>query len=56
MNAVIIQIGYNLIFGLYCSFVFARRKAIVATMIIHGYANFMGYPQYMEIFRDNYED
>lgn len=46
-NAVIIQICYNLLFGLYCSYVFTRRQAVVATMIIHGYANFMGYPHYL---------
>lgn len=46
-NAVLIQCGYNLVFGTYSAYIFVRRQSVVATMIVHGYANFMGYPHYL---------
>ena len=41
-----IQSIYNLIFGLYISHIFSRQKALISSLVLQVYANFLGYPEY----------
>ena len=48
---------YNILFGLYVSHMFSKNKDLIASIVIQVYANFMGYPEYFEIFKGNtYDD
>lgn len=43
-KTVAIQIGYNLVFGLYVSHIFAKSSTLISSLVLQVYANFMGYP------------
>ena len=47
----VIQVIYNLVFGMYVSHVFSKTLTLISAMVLHVYANFMGYPEYFEIFK-----
>lgn len=44
------------LFGAYCSHIFVKRRALVSSVVVHIYGNFMGYPEYLEIFKGHLED
>jgi hypothetical protein len=52
----VIQATYNLIFGLYISHIFARQRALISSLALQVYANFLGYPEYFEILKGNVND
>jgi hypothetical protein len=56
LYAAIIQCVYTAIFGTYCAHIFVKRKALVSSVVVHIYGNFMGYPEYFEIFKGHLED
>ena len=51
-----IQAVYNLIFGLYISHIFTRQRALISSLVLQVYANFLGYPEYFEILKGNLSD
>ena len=56
MGEAAIQSVYNLIFGLYISHIFARQQALISSLVLQVYANFLGYPEYFEVLQGNLED
>ena len=36
---------------MYVSHVFSKTLTLISSIVIHVYANFMGYPEYFEIFK-----
>lgn len=55
-KAIAIQIGYNLVFGLYISHIFSRSSTLISSLVLQVYANFMGYPEYFEVLKGNMHD
>jgi hypothetical protein len=53
---VVIQAIYNFVFGLYISHIFSRQQALISSLVLQVYANFLGYPEYFEILKGNIED
>jgi hypothetical protein len=47
---------YNIIFGLYVSHIFARSQALISSLTIQTYANFLGFPEYFEILKGDSAD
>ena len=45
-KTIIIQMGYNLVFGLYVSHIFAKSSTLISSLVLQVYGNFMGYPEY----------
>eukprot|EP00095_Tigriopus_kingsejongensis_P000899 snap_masked-scaffold186_size273091-processed-gene-0.0 protein:Tk00899 transcript:snap_masked-scaffold186_size273091-processed-gene-0.0-mRNA-1 annotation:"caax prenyl protease 2" len=45
----IFQIHYTTIFGMYSAFLFVRTGHIAAPVIVHGFCNFMGFPDFGEM-------
>lgn len=45
-KTIMIQMGYNLVFGLYVSHIFAKSSTLISSLVLQVYANFMGYPEY----------
>lgn len=56
LKTVGIQVGYNLVFGLYISHIFSRSSTLISTLVLQVYANFMGYPEYFEVLKGNMHD
>ena len=56
IKTLAIQIGYNLVFGLYISHIFSKTPTLISSLVIQVYANFMGYPEYFEILKGNVHD
>lgn len=48
-----IQVVYHFVFGLYISYIFTKSQALISSLVLQVYANFMGYPQYFEILKGN---
>ena len=48
--------GYNLVFGLYVSHIFAKSSTLISSLVLQVYANFMGYPEYFEVLKGNMHD
>ena len=48
--------GYNLVFGLYVSHIFAKSSTLISSLVLQVYANFMGYPEYFEVLKGNMYD
>jgi prenyl protein peptidase len=44
-----------MIFGLYSSFVFLKTRSLVSIVILHGYCNFMGFPNFGELFSRDFD-
>lgn len=55
-KTIAIQMGYNLVFGLYISHIFARSSTLISSLVLQVYANFMGYPEYFEVLKGNMHD
>lgn len=55
-KAIAIQVGYNLVFGLYISHIFSKSPALISSLVIQVYANFMGFPDYFEVLKGNMHD
>lgn len=51
-----IQAVYNFLFGLYISHIFSRQHALISSLVLQVYANFLGYPEYFEILKGNIQD
>ena len=45
-KTIMIQMGYNLVFGLYVSHIFAKSSTLISSLVLQVYGNFMGYPEY----------
>ena len=44
------QINYTTIFGMYSAFLFVRTGHLAAPVVVHGFCNFMGFPDFGELF------
>lgn len=45
----IFQMHYTTIFGMYSAFLFVRTGHLIAPVIVHGFCNFMGFPDFVEL-------
>lgn len=43
------QFGYTTIFGMYSAFLFVRTGHLASCVIVHGFCNFMGFPDLIEL-------
>lgn len=43
------QFAYTTIFGMYSAFLFVRTGHVVAPVVVHGFCNFMGFPDLAEL-------
>ena len=55
-KTIIIQMGDNLVFGVYVSHIFAKSSTLISSLVLQVYANFMGYPEYFEVLKGNMHD
>ena len=45
----VFQMHYTTLFGMYSAFLFLRTGHLAAPVVVHGFCNFMGFPDFVEL-------
>ena len=42
----IVQVGFTTLFGMYSTYVYFNTESVIATILCHGYCNYLGFPDF----------